>query len=83
MATGAVPASFSGLRRMDCNLGSAKSMDLLRVSDVQRVRYGRRKVFVIRNSNHIAEVQTSSEGSPLLGIISVVYHFLFSLCLVY
>ena len=86
MATGSVPTSFSGLRRMDCNLGSSKSVDFVRVSDMQRITYGRRKVSVIRNSNpssDIAELQASSEGSPLLGIISVIYYLLFSLCLVY
>ena len=87
MATGAVPASFSGLRRMDCNLGSAKKVDFVRVSDMLRINYGRRrKVLVIRNSNpgpDIAELQTSSEGSPLLGIISTIYYLLLGLCLVY
>lgn len=82
MATGAVPASFSGLRRMDCNLGPARSMDFVRVSDMQRIKYGRRKVLVVRNSNpgpDIAELQSSSEGSPLLGMISTIYYLLLSL----
>ncbi|KAA8550404.1 hypothetical protein F0562_002088 [Nyssa sinensis] len=69
MATGAVPASFTGLKSRDHGLGFAKSMDFVRVSDLQRVKFRRTKVSVIRNSNpgsEIAELQPASEGSPLL-----------------
>ena len=79
MATGAVPASFSALKCRDSNLGFGGSMDFVRVSDVKRVKSGKAKILVIRNSSgagrDIAELQPASEGSPLLGIISV---FLFS-----
>ena len=69
MATGAVPASFTGLKTKDHGLGFSKSMDFVRVSDVQRVKFSRTKVFVIKNSNpgpEIAELKPASEGSPLL-----------------
>ncbi|XP_057954982.1 4-hydroxy-3-methylbut-2-en-1-yl diphosphate synthase (ferredoxin), chloroplastic [Malania oleifera] len=70
MATGAVPASFSGLKSWDPSLGFAKSADFVKVSDFfQRVKSHRRRVLVIRNSNpgsDIAELQPASEGSPLL-----------------
>ncbi|GMP88968.1 hypothetical protein CsSME_00040749 [Camellia sinensis var. sinensis] len=69
MATGAVPASFTALKSRDHGLGFAKSMDFVRVSDLQRVKFGRKKVSVITNSNpgsEIAELQPASQGSPLL-----------------
>lgn len=73
MATGAVPASFTGLKSRDhCGLGFGKSSDFVRVSDLQRVKFGRSKVAVIRNSNNpsseTVELKPASEGSPLLGI---------------
>lgn len=75
MATGAVPTSFTGLKSKDHGLGFTKSMDFIKISDLQRVKFRRTKVCVIRNSNpgsEIAEVQPASEGSPLLGIISII-----------
>jgi (E)-4-hydroxy-3-methylbut-2-enyl-diphosphate synthase len=72
MATGAVPASFTGLKSRDPSLGFTRSMDFVRISDMQKVKAGRRKVSVIRNSNpgtDTAELQTASERSPLLGIV--------------
>ena len=71
MATGAVPASFMGLKSMDNGLGFAKTSDFIKVSDVKRVKFHRTKISVIKNSNpgsDIAELQPASEGSPLLGI---------------
>lgn len=74
MATGAVPASFTGLKSRDHpSLGFTRSMGFVRISDMRRVKAGRRKVSVIRNSNpgtDIAELHPASEGSPLLGIVS-------------
>lgn len=72
MATGTVPASFTGLKSRDSSLGFTKSMDFIRVSNMKRIKAGRRKLSVIRNSNpssDIAQLQAASEGSPLLGII--------------
>lgn len=76
MATGAVPASFTGLKTKDHGLGFSKSMDFVRVCDVQRVKFSRTKVFVVKNSNpgpEIAELKPASEGSPLLGSISALF----------
>lgn len=73
MATGAVPASFTGLKSRENGLGFAKSMEFIRVSNTQRVKFRRTKVSVIRNSNpgqETVELQHASEGSPLLGIAS-------------
>lgn len=70
MSTGAVPASFTGLKGRDTTLGFAKSMDFVRVSDLKRFKSGRTRISVIRNSNpgsDIAELKPASEGSPLLG----------------
>lgn len=73
MATGAVPASFTGLKTRDRHgLGFAKSSDFVRVSNLQRVKFGRTKVSVIRNSSNpgseTVELEPASEGSQLLGI---------------
>lgn len=73
MATGAVPAYLTCLKGRDQSLGFTRSIDFVRISDMKRVKTGRRKVLVICNSNpgsDIAELQAASEGSPLLGIIS-------------
>ncbi|CAI0397786.1 unnamed protein product [Linum tenue] len=64
MATGAVPASFTGLKTGDTSLGFAKNMDFVRISDVRRIKSGRRKISMIKNST--VELQPASEGSPLL-----------------
>ncbi|KAI3411384.1 uncharacterized protein J3R85_018105 [Psidium guajava] len=68
MASGAVPASFSGLKSRDSGLGFVKSMDFVRISDQQRVRSHRKKITVIRNCKPASEIQLepASEGSPLL-----------------
>ena len=71
MATGAVPASFSGLKGRDTSFGFAKSMNFVRVCDLKRIKSGRTRISVIRNQNpgpDIAELQPATEGSPLLGI---------------
>ena len=78
MATGTVPASFPALKSRDSRLGFAKSMDFVRFSDLNRIKFGRTKVSLIRNSNSgkdIVELEPASEGSPLLGIMSVVFFF--------
>lgn len=69
MAAGAVAASFTGLRSRENGVGFAKCVDFVRVSDVQRVKFRRIKVSVIRNANpgpETIELQPASEGSPLL-----------------
>ncbi|WCJ41030.1 4-hydroxy-3-methylbut-2-en-1-yl diphosphate synthase (flavodoxin) [Euphorbia peplus] len=69
MATGTVPASFTGLKTRDSTLGFAKSLDFVRVSDLKRIKSGRKKISMIRNSNpgpEIIQLQPASEGSPLL-----------------
>ncbi|KAK4358702.1 hypothetical protein RND71_020931 [Anisodus tanguticus] len=69
MAAGAVPASFTGLKSKENGLGFAKSMNFVRVSDLQRVKFRRTKVSVIKNANpgqETIELQPASEGSPLL-----------------
>lgn len=70
MAAGAVPASFTGLKSNENGLGFAKSTSFVRVSDLQRVKFRRTKVSVIRNAipdQETMELQPASEGSPLLG----------------
>lgn len=72
MATAAAPSSFTGLKSKDNVTGFTKSMDFIKLSDMQRVRFRRTKVSVIRNSkSEIVELQPASDGSPLLGIINV------------
>ncbi|KAK4709320.1 hypothetical protein R3W88_030245 [Solanum pinnatisectum] len=69
MAAGAVPASFTGLKSNENVLGFTKSMNFVRVSDLQRVKFRRTKVSVIRNAipdQETIELQPASEGSPLL-----------------
>lgn len=71
MATGAVPASFTGLKSRDSSLGFAKSFDFVKVSDLKRINPRRKRISLIRNSNpgsDIAELQPASKGSALLGI---------------
>lgn len=71
MAAGTVPASFTGLKSNENGLGFAKSMNFIRVSDLQRVKFRRTKFSVIRNANpgqETIELQPASEGSPLLGM---------------
>lgn len=66
MATGVLPAPFSGVNISDSKLGFGKSMNIVR-----SLRSARRRVSVIRSSNQgsdLAELQPASEGSPLLGI---------------
>ncbi|XP_027343597.1 4-hydroxy-3-methylbut-2-en-1-yl diphosphate synthase (ferredoxin), chloroplastic isoform X2 [Abrus precatorius] len=70
MAAGTMPSSFSTLKTWDSNLGFAKSLDFVRVSDLKRMKSARTtRVSVIKNSNpgqDIAELQSASPGSPLL-----------------
>lgn len=74
MATGAVPASCMGLKSRDSSLGFGKCLDFVRVCDLNRIKFNRKRISFIRNSNissDIAEVHPASEGSPLLGISSI------------
>uniref|UniRef100_A0A1J3K1H8 4-hydroxy-3-methylbut-2-en-1-yl diphosphate synthase (ferredoxin), chloroplastic n=1 Tax=Noccaea caerulescens TaxID=107243 RepID=A0A1J3K1H8_NOCCA len=69
MATGVLPAPFSGVKSPDSKLGFSKSMNIVRICDLRSLRSARRRVCVIRNSNQssdLAELQPASEGSPLL-----------------
>ncbi|KAL6563625.1 hypothetical protein OROGR_002584 [Orobanche gracilis] len=71
MATGAVPTSFTSLRRWDHKgIGFVKNSDFIRVSDLQRVKFRRTKIAVIRNStttgSETVELEPASDGSPLL-----------------
>lgn len=71
MASGTVPTSFTGLKIREKGLGFSKSMDFVRVSNLQRVKFRRTRVLVIKNSNpgpETVELQPASEGSQLLGI---------------
>lgn len=71
MATASVPSSFTGLKSNDNVTGFTKSMDFIKLSDSQRVRFRRTRVSVIKNSkSEIVELQPASEGSPLLGIMN-------------
>lgn len=68
-SAGTLPSHLSGLKGGNVNLGFAKRLDLVKVSDLRSVRSRERKVLVIRNSNpgsDIAELQPASEGSSLL-----------------
>lgn len=70
MATGAVPASFSGLKMRESSLGFGKRVDFVRICDTKRIKSGRKRISMIQNSNTgpgIVELQPASEGSPLLG----------------
>ncbi|KAH8510120.1 hypothetical protein H0E87_007882 [Populus deltoides] len=69
MATGAVPASFSGLKMRESSLGFGKSVDFVRICDIKRIKSGRTRISMIQNSNTgpgIVELQPASEASPLL-----------------
>lgn len=77
MASGAVPSSFTGLKNRDHHgLRFAKSPEFVKVSHLQRVKFCRTKVNMIRNSQNpgseTAELEPASEGSPLLGILGDV-----------
>lgn len=72
MATGTVPASFTGLKSRDHQgISFAKSSDFVRVLDLQRVKFRQTKVPLIRNSKNpgseTVELEPASDGSPLLG----------------
>ncbi|OVA10147.1 4-hydroxy-3-methylbut-2-en-1-yl diphosphate synthase [Macleaya cordata] len=72
MASGVLPASFSGLKSKDNALSFTKSVDFVKVSSLQRINKSHRTkiLSVIRNSNsdgsEVAQLQPASEGSPLL-----------------
>ncbi|GER34822.1 4-hydroxy-3-methylbut-2-en-1-yl diphosphatesynthase [Striga asiatica] len=71
MATGAVPASFTVLKSRDQKgIGFVKNSDFIRFSDLQRVKFRRTKVALIRNSanpgSETVELEPASDGSPLL-----------------
>ncbi|GMH07109.1 hypothetical protein Nepgr_008949 [Nepenthes gracilis] len=69
MATGTFPASFSGLKSRDYQLGFAANVDIGKFSYTRRVISPRMKFVVIKNSNQgsdIAELQPASSGGPLL-----------------
>lgn len=75
MASGTVPTSFTGLKSREKGLGFSKSMDFVRVSNLQRVMFRRARVLVIKNSNpgpETVELQPASEGSQLLGMFSAL-----------
>ncbi|KAL1361595.1 hypothetical protein HN51_009944 [Arachis hypogaea] len=71
-ATGVLPPSFPSLKTKDdhSGLGSVKSLDFVRLSDLKRMKSRRTKISVIRNSSSsgqdIVDLQQSSQGSPLL-----------------
>lgn len=70
MATGVLPAPFSGVKSSGPKLGFGKSLNIVRICDLRSLRSARRRVSVICNSNQgsdLAELQPASEGSPLLG----------------
>nr|UYR28642.1 1-hydroxy-2-methyl-2-(E)-butenyl-4-diphosphate synthase [Andrographis alata] len=71
MATCSIPASFTSIRSKDHHdVGFAKSLDFVRVSNLQRVKFRRRRVAVIRNvanpGSETVELEPASDGSPLL-----------------
>ncbi|XP_073149371.1 4-hydroxy-3-methylbut-2-en-1-yl diphosphate synthase (ferredoxin), chloroplastic-like isoform X2 [Henckelia pumila] len=71
MATGTVPASFTGLRNRDHHgLGFGKNLDVIRVSDLRRIKFRQTKVAVVKNSatpgSETVELEPASAGSPLL-----------------
>ncbi|KAG6778260.1 hypothetical protein POTOM_018114 [Populus tomentosa] len=69
MATGAVPASFSGLKMRESSLGFGKSVDFVRICDIKMIKSGRKRISMIQNSNtgpEIVKLQPASEGSPVL-----------------
>ncbi|XP_022964922.1 4-hydroxy-3-methylbut-2-en-1-yl diphosphate synthase (ferredoxin), chloroplastic-like [Cucurbita moschata] len=68
-SAGTLPSHLSGLKGGNVNLGFAKRLESVKVSDLKSIRSRGRKVLVIRNSNpgsDIAELQPASEGSSLL-----------------
>lgn len=80
MATGTVLASISGLKTRDHCLSFGKSVDFVKVTSLpsQKNRSQRKNVSVIRNSKpgpETVELQPASEGSPLLGILSLGFFF--------
>lgn len=79
-SVGTLPSHLSGLKGGNVNLGFAKRLQLVKVSDLKSIRSPGRKVLVIRNSNpgpDIAELQPASEGSSLLGkILTMPVHYL-------
>lgn len=82
MATGFAPTSISTLKGRNSGLGFSKSMDFARISDLKVMKSGRKKVLVIQNSNpgqDIAELQSASPGTPLIGILFLMLILLFAL----
>lgn len=80
MAAGAVQASISGLKTRDHGLSFVKSVDFVKVTCLpsQRIKSQRENISVIRNSNQgpeTIELQPTSEGSPLLGILSLFFEY--------
>ena len=75
-SAGTLPSHLSGLKGGNVNLGFAKRLESVKVSDLKSIRSRGRKVLVIRNSNpgsDIAELQPASEGSSLLGKILTMH----------
>lgn len=69
MATGIIQAPVCHVRNKDCELGFAKNVDFVKISNIKRVKSPRSKLSVIKSSNQgsdIAELQPASEGSSLL-----------------
>ena len=79
MATGTIPASFPSLKGRDSGLSFAKSVDFTKVAYVPNSQRRRsQKVLVIKNLNSgsdTVELHPASEGSPLLGITSLLRSF--------
>lgn len=80
MATGTVPASISALKTRDHGLSFARSVDFVKVTCLpsQKIKSQRDNISVIRNSKQgpeTIELQSASEGSPLLGILSLFFEY--------
>lgn len=69
MSIGAVPVSFPGLNGRRNGFEFGKNIGFSRVIDLQRAKFHRSKVYVIRNSNSgsdTIDLQSPSAESPLL-----------------
>ncbi|KAL1818973.1 hypothetical protein DCAR_0415203 [Daucus carota subsp. sativus] len=69
MATGAVPTTFTSVKSKGHGLGFTRNVEFVKVSEMDRVKFRRTMVSLIRNSSsgsEIVELQPASEGSPLL-----------------
>jgi len=77
MATGVAPASLPHVRVRDGGIGFTRSVDFAKVLSVpgvgtMRTGYSRGRALVVKSSStgsDTMELEPSSEGSPLLGMI--------------